>query len=202
MAKFGRTATPVDLVSYRAEDEQPSIFLLAEDARQSILAVFNWTEQPRSHRLPFSLLGLSPGHAYHFEDIFEPGHRLSAEGDSIELEPAAHSVALIKIIDTSLPPTAPSLRVQVPDHARVGEDLKFTASVDPKGVPAFAYHWDFGDGTTEDGRQVTHTYNVGGSYKARLRVEGVDGIPAESETSISVDGDLALPPPRRYQPSP
>ena len=202
MAKFGRTATPVDLVSYRAEDEQPSIFLLAEDARQSILAVFNWTERPSSHRLSFSLLGLSPGHAYHIEDIFEPGHRLSAEGESIELEPAAHSVALIKIIDTSLPPTAPSLRVQVAEHARVGEDLKFSASVDPKGVPAVDYRWDFGDGTTEDGRQVTHTYNVGGTYKARLRVEGVDGIPAESETSISVDGDLALPAPRRYPPSP
>jgi len=202
MAKFGRTATPVDLVSYRAEDEQPSIFLLAEDARQSILAVFNWTERPSSHRLSFSLLGLSPGHAYHIEDILEPGHRLSAEGESIELEPAAHSVALIKIIDTSLPPTAPSLRVQVAEHARVGEDLKFSASVDPKGVPAVDYRWDFGDGTTEDGRQVTHTYNVGGTYKARLRVEGVDGIPAESETSISVDGDLALPAPRRYPPSP
>jgi alpha-galactosidase len=202
MAKFGRAATPLDLLSYRAEDEQPSIFLLEQDARQSILVVFDWTEQPRSHALPFSLLRLSPGHAYHFEDIFEPAHRLSPERDSLELEQPAHSVELIKIVDTSIPAAAPSIRVQVPERARVGEDLQFVSTVDPEAVPALTYHWDFGDGTTDDGRQLTHAYNRPGNYTVRLLVEGVDGIPAETKTSISVNGDLALPPPRRYQSNP
>ncbi len=202
MAKFSRAATPLDLLSYRAEDEQPSIFLLAEDTRQSVLAVFNWTEQPRSHRLPFSLLRLSPGRAYHFQDMFRPAHSLSAEGDSLQLEQPAHSVKLIKIIDTSLPPAAPSIRVRVPDQARVGEELKFTCAVDPNGVPALGYRWDFGDGTSERGRQVAHTYTRPGTYTARLVVEGMDGIPAEARMSISVNGALVLPPPTRYPSNP
>ncbi|HXW90049.1 MAG TPA: PKD domain-containing protein [Terriglobales bacterium] len=202
MVKFGRGATPVDLLSYPAEDEQPSIFLLGEDARQSMLAVFNWTEQPRSHRLPFSWLRLSPGRTYHFQDIFEPAHLVSAEGDSILLEQPAHSVRLIKIIDTSLPSAAPSITVQVPDQARVGEDLKFVCSVDSQGVPALGYRWEFGDGTTDQGRQVAHAYTMPGTFKARLVVEGMDGIPAEARMSISVNGALVLPPPTRYQAKP
>ena len=199
MATFSRAAIPLDLLSYRAEDEQPSIFLLEEDARQSILGVFNWTEKPRSHRLSFSLLHLTPGHTYQFEDVFEPGHRWSAERDSLEFEPPAHSVNLIKIVDTSLAPAAPSVRVQVANQARVSEDLTFIASVDAKGVPTLAYHWTFGDGTSDEGRQVAHAYTRAGNYTARLLVEGIDGIPAEATASISVKGELALPPPSRYQ---
>ena len=202
MARFSRAATPLDLLSYRAEDEQPSLFLLEEDARQSILAVFNWTEQPRSHRLAFSLLRLAPGHAYQFEDVFEPGHRWSAEGDSLRLEEPAHSVHLIKIVDSSQPPAAPSIRVQVAPQAHVGEELKFIASVDAKGVPALTYRWNFGDGTSDEGKQVTHTYTRPGNYTARLLAEGMDGIPAEATTSISVMGELTLPPPVRYKSKP
>jgi alpha-galactosidase len=199
MAKLGRAAIPVDLLTYSSEDEQPSVFLLHEDARQSILAVFNWTEHLRSHRLSFSELGLSSGHNYDLKDILEPRARLSAEGDSIHLEQPGHSVKLIKIIDATLPPAAPSVTVQVPDHAKVDEDIRFTANVDPLGVPALAYHWDFGDATSERGRQVGHAYTIPGQYMVRLVIEGVDGIPAEKQTSVSVSGTLVLPPPSRFQ---
>ena len=200
MVKLGRAAIPVDLLTYRVEDEQPSVFLLREDARQSILAVFNWTEQPRAHRLSLSELKLSGGRTYGFEDIFEPGHHLSAQGDSIQLEQPAHSVKLVKIIDTSLAPQAPSVTIEVPDHARVDESLKLSCSIDAGGVPALAYHWDFGDGTTEDGRQVSHAYTRTGIYTVQLVVDGVDGVPAEKKTSVSVSGSVNLSPPSRYNP--
>lgn len=198
MAKLGRAAIPLDLLGYRAEDEQPSVFLLREDARQSILAVFNWTEQPRTHRFSLSALKFPGGRTFDFEDIFEPGHRLSAQGDSIQLEQPAHSVKLVKVIDTSLPAQAPTVTIQVPEHAKVDESLKLFCSVDASGVPAFAYHWDFGDGTTEDGRQVSHAYTKTGDYTVRLVVGGIDGIPAEKKTSVSVSGTITLPPPSRY----
>ena len=43
MAQLGRAAKPVDLMNYAPEDEMPTLFLLRESKRQSILAVFNWT---------------------------------------------------------------------------------------------------------------------------------------------------------------
>ena len=199
MAKLGRAAVPLDLLTYRAEDEQPSIFLLHEDARQSILAVFNWTEKPSSHRFSFSELKLPGRGAYGFVDVFEPGHRLSAESGSIHLEQPAHSVKLVKIIDTSLAAQAPSVTPQVPDHARIDETLKLSCSVDASGVPALAYHWDFGDGTMEDGRQVSHAYTKAGDYTVHLVVDGADGIASEKKTAVSVHGTVTIPPPSRYQ---
>ena len=58
MAKAGRASTPVDLMTYEPEDGQPSIFLLRQSPRQSILTVFNWTDGPRSHLLRLTDLGV------------------------------------------------------------------------------------------------------------------------------------------------
>jgi alpha-galactosidase len=199
MAKLGREAIPLDLLSYSSEDEQPSLFLLREDARQSILAVFNWTEHPRSHRLSFSELGLVAGHKYNCKDILEPSARLSAEGDAIQLEQPAHSVKLIQLIDSKILAAAPSVAVNVPSNVNVDQEVRFAANADPLGVPALGYQWDFGDGTSESGRQISHAYTMEGHYTVRLVVEGVDGIPAEKQITISVSGSATLPPPRRYQ---
>jgi alpha-galactosidase len=200
MAKLGRASVPVDLLTYRPEDEQPSVFFLRENKRQSILAVFNWTEQTRSHVFSFSEFNLPSGHVYVLHDAFEPARRLSPDNNSIRLELAAHSVKLIKIVDSSVPAAAPSVDVQAPTRGKVGEELKFVSASAHDGVPALAYHWDFGDGTTDVGRQVTHTYTMGGSFTIRLVVPGLDGIPAEKSATVEVSGSITLPPPARYQP--
>ncbi|MFZ0860983.1 MAG: PKD domain-containing protein [Candidatus Sulfotelmatobacter sp.] len=199
IAKLGRAAIPIDMLSYRAEDEQPSVFLLSEDSRQSVLAVFNWTEKPGSHQFSFADLKLAAGHNYRFEDIFDSQRHVSASNNSIALEQPAHSVRMIKIIDTAVSAAGPSVSVDAPDHAKVDENVKLTTRVDPNGVPALSYRWDFGDGTTEQGRQVVHCYTKSGNYTVRLTVEGIDGIPAEKQTSISVSGTEEIGPPTRYQ---
>jgi chitodextrinase len=109
-------------------------------------------------------------------------------------------VKLVKIVDTAIPAAAPSIQIEVPDHAKVWEDLKIASKADPSGVPALSYKWDFGDGTTEQGRVVRHTYTKAGNYTVRLVAEGIDGIPAEKQTAISVSGNISIPPPRRYNP--
>jgi hypothetical protein len=200
MAKLGRAAVPLDLLTYRSEDEQPSVFLLREDARRSILAVFNWTEQPRSHHFSLSELRLASGRAYDLEDIFDPAHHSSAEGDSITVQLPAHAVKVAKIIDTSLPAVAPKIVPEIPERGKISEDLKFSTTVDPDGVPAVGYHWDFGDGTSQDGRQVSHAYTKAGDYTVRLVVDGIDGIPADKKASVSVSGMITIPPPSRYKP--
>jgi alpha-galactosidase len=59
MVSLRRAAKPLDLMTYAPQDEQPSLFLLQEDKRQSRLAVFNWTEALRSHQFSFGDLGLT-----------------------------------------------------------------------------------------------------------------------------------------------
>jgi len=62
MARLGHASLPVDLMTYAASDVQPSVFLLKEDNRQSILTVFNWTEGELKRNLRFTDLGLKePG---------------------------------------------------------------------------------------------------------------------------------------------
>ncbi|MGA7568278.1 MAG: PKD domain-containing protein [Terriglobales bacterium] len=200
MAKLGRAAIPVDLLSYRPEDEQPSVFLLHEDARQSVLAVFNWTEQPKSHHLSFSEMKFQSGRAYEFNDVFAPSNHVSAENEAIDLQQPAHSVRVIKIVDTSIPASAPSITMDAPKSGKIDQDLQFACVVDEKGVPALAYRWEFGDGTAQDGKQVHHAYTMSGPFTVKLTVEGVDGIAAEKSVLVPVRENMVLRPPTRYAP--
>lgn len=199
MAKMGRASIPLDLLSYRPEDEQPSIFLLKEDGRQSILAIFNWTDQARMHQLPLSELNLQSGTSYTFTDSLNPAVHLYAENGSLSFEQPAHSVRIIKIIDSSVTAAAPSVTIHAPQSGKMSENLQLACEVDPSGVPALSYHWDFGDGTSQDGRQVHHAYTIAGDFTVRLTVEGLDGISAEKSVSIPVSGNIAIAPPTRYE---
>jgi len=186
-------------LSYRPEDEQPSVFLLREDARQSILAVFDWTEKPSSHRFSLADLKLTAGHSYRFTDILSAQREVPVSGDTVALEQPARSVRMVKIVDNGIPAAAPSVRLEAPEQAKVDESVKLAATADPNGVPALDYRWDFGDGTSEPGRQVVHCYTKSGTYALRLTVDGVDGIAAEKQTTISVKGVEHIGAPTRYQ---
>jgi alpha-galactosidase len=195
MAKMGRAALPVDLLTYLPEDEQPSVFLLHEDARQSILAVFNWTDKPRSHRFSLPDFKLAGAH-YDMADIFS-GSNVSAENGSVQLQQPPHSVRMIKIVDSSVPAAGPTITITAPASGKIYEVLQFAGAADSNGVPALAYHWNFGDGTSEDGRQVRHAFTKAGNFTVRLKVDGIDGMPAEKSATVSVNGDIVIPPPSK-----
>jgi alpha-galactosidase len=199
MVKLGRAALPLDLMTYTDNDQQPSVFLLHEDQRQSILAVFNWTEQPSSHTFTIADLNLAAGHSYKLLDSFAGNQPLKMDQEALRLDnQPAHSVKLIKIIDTSIPAAAPSLTFQVPSQARIGEEIEFSSILAKEGVPALGSHWDFGDGVAADGAILTHAYTAAGNYMVRFRAEGLDGISAEKTFSIAVKGAVVLQSPRRY----
>ena len=199
MVKLGRAAVPLDLMTYTDKDEQPSVFLLREDRHQSMLAVFNWTERPSSHSFTLSDLNLPPGHSYTLLDSFSPDQPLAMTRDTLRLDnQPAHSVRLVKIIDTSVPAAAPSIAFHVPTQAKIGEEITFASIVSKDGVPALAYHWDFGDGVVADGAILTHSYTAAGNFTVRFTAEGLDGKSAEQTFSIAVSGSVILPPPRRY----
>jgi chitodextrinase len=106
---------------------------------------------------------------------------------------------MVKIVDNAVPAAAPTVQVEAPGHAAMWDDVKLAASADPKGVPALSYRWDFGDGTMQQGRRVSHSFDKAGKYTVRLKVEGVDGIPAEKEVTITVNGEREIGPPTRYE---
>ncbi len=199
MAKLGRAATPVDLLSYRAEDEQPSVFLLKEDARQAVLTVFNWTENPQSRQISLGELGLNTGTGYQFTNVFDPAVHAYAETGAVSLELPAHSVKMVKIIDPAVQAQAPSITLHAPNTAKMNEEITLACAVDAAGVPALGYHWNFGDGTTQAGRQVRHAYTMAGQFTVKLVVEGMDGITAEKSVTISVSGNETIQPPLRYE---
>jgi alpha-galactosidase len=191
MVRLGRSSKPLDLMTYSAEDEQPSLFFLREDQRQAMLAVFNWTEGPRSHEFKLNELGLASKGAFKASDVFRPSRPVELAQGSLRIDnQAPHSVRLIQIVDSSLPPSAPSVSVQVPGQAQIGAMVHVSAAVGPNGAPALFYHWNFGDGITAEGPFADHAYTRNGVYKVVLTVDGLDGIAATETSSITIQGTI------------
>jgi alpha-galactosidase len=194
MAKVGRASTPLDLMTYGPGDEQPSIFFLREDQRQAILTVFNWTNTVRSHTLKLADLGLPAGHTFAATDVLNQNATVTLAAGAVGLEnQPPQSVRVIKLIDTSVAAAAPTVTAQVPTAANAGETITLSAVSAPAeagGVPAVAYHWDFGDGTSADSPKASHAYTSAGEFTIRLTVDGVDGVPAQKDFSVKVTGIL------------
>ena len=122
MAKAGRASTPVDLMTYEPEDGQPSIFLLRQSPRQSILTVFNWTDRPRSHSLSLTDLGLPVSSTMVATAVMDSSSTLALEGGAIRLEnQSPQSAVVIKLVDTAVAKAAPTVTARVPSQSKVGE---------------------------------------------------------------------------------
>jgi hypothetical protein len=189
MARYAHAATPLDLMTYAPEDEMPSIFLLRESKRQSILAVFNWTEKKRKHEFSLSDLSLGAGHNQVL-DVFAPGSPIAENVSHISLSLAPQSVRVVKIVDSSIPAAAPMVSVAIPENIEAGKPITLSAQSSSDHVPALAYHWDFGDGTSAEGPSVTHTFTHAASYTVHLNVEGIEGVPFEKDFPVAVTGTV------------
>ena len=72
--------------------------------------------------------------------------------------------------------------------------FKLTARANANGTPALSYQWDFGDGTTSEGSEVSHAYTRAGRFEVRLTAEGLDGVNAEKAFTVDVTGKLDVMP--------
>jgi hypothetical protein len=191
MAQAGRASMPVDLMTYDPEDGQPSLFLLRQSPRQSILTVFNWTDRPRSRSLRLTDLGLPASSTMVATGVLDSNAAFVLEGGAIRLEnQSPQSAVVIKLVDTAVAKTAPGVTARVPSQSKVGETIAFSAQADPGGVAALRYHWDFGDGTISEGSKVSHCYTRAADFIVRLTVDGPDDAPYEQSFSIGVSGEL------------
>ena len=191
MAKVGRASMPLDLMTYEREDGQPSIFFLREDERQAILTVFNWTNTVRSHTLRLTDLGLPASHMYAATDVLNQNETVTLADGAVRLEnQLPQSVRVIKLIDKNVAEAPPTVTAQVPSAANTGETIHFSAQAEAGGVPAVAYHWDFGDGTRAESPRVSHAYTNAGEFTIHLTVDGVESVTAYQKFSVKVTGNL------------
>ena len=204
MIRLGKASVPLDLMSYSTEDKQPSIFLLKEDGRQTILTVFNWTDGERSHSIPLANLGLPTSGNYAVTDVLDASDRLAVKGSELMLQQPAHSVRVLKIIDTRIPAAKPEVTAKFPTAGITGATLKFSATSN-SGAPVLSYQWDFGDGVSEEGGDVNHAYTEPGDYVVHLVANGLDGINSQERFHVHISGHLptTFDPPniRRHPPA-
>lgn len=69
---------------------------------------------------------------------------------------------------------------------KTGEEVTFTGQAEDLGDDQLAYSWDFGDGETAEGAEVTHTYADAGDYTVTLTVTDDDGAEATEEKGVQV----------------
>jgi alpha-galactosidase len=191
MARLGRASIPLDLMTYDAKDLQPSLFVLKESPRQSIVTVFNWTETARHHSLTRSMLHLDPRASYAVSEVFDSAHKSSPLAAALEVEQPSHSVRVFKIMNTGVSAKAPAVTAKVASSAKAGESARFQASPASEADPVLHYTWDFGDGVTMEGADVTHAYTHAGTFKARLEATGFAPKPDIQTFSITITGSIA-----------
>ena len=191
MAKAGRASTPVDLLTYDPEDGQPSLFLLRQSPRQSILTVFNWTDRPRSRSLRLTDVGLPASSTMVATAVMDSNAPFALEDGTIRIEnQSPQSAMVIKLVDTAVAKIPPKVTARVPSQSKAGETINFSAQADPDGVPALGYQWDFGDGTISQGSNVSHCYTSVADFIVRLTVDGPDNVPYEQSFPLRVSGEL------------
>lgn len=190
MVRLGRSSTPLDLMTYLPEDGQPSIFLLKESPRQNILTIFNWTNNSRTHTMTLSSLGLNGKGPYAVNDVLDKKQISRSVGSSFVVTQPAHSVRVLKMIDTAVAAQAPVVSAQHPSSAKAGETVTFSARLASPETAVTSYQWDFGDGVSLQGLQVSHAYTHSGNYDVKLTARGLDGLTGASDFRFSVAGSM------------
>jgi hypothetical protein len=191
MAHFSHASTPTDLMTYAASDLQPSIFLLKEDNRQSILTVFNWSEGELKRAINLTSLGLKGTGNYQITEVFGDQSCCSNSSDVISLVQPAHSVRMFKLIDNAVSAEPPAFEVQSATAGKAGENLTFSGESVPDAAPVLAYHWDFGDGTSADGMKVHHTFTHSGEYAVHVTATGLGATADSKDVKVKITGSIA-----------
>jgi PKD repeat protein len=77
-----------------------------------------------------------------------------------------------------------------PDSPTTSDLITFDAarSDDPDDSTITSYDWDFGDGTTDAGKEVQHSYDANGTYAVELNVTDGRGKSVARSQTVSVSG--------------
>ena len=191
MARLGHASVPVDLMTYGSGDKQPSVFLLKENERQSILTVFNWTEGERARAIDFARLGLKEPGKYQIADVFGDQSCCSISSQTIDMVQKPHSVRMLRLVDNSVPVVQPAVEIRLASTAKAGETMTFAASPSSVEAPALTCRWEFGDGSALEGMQVQHAFTHPGDYDVTVTVTGLAATTSRKTLKVSISGDVS-----------
>jgi PKD repeat protein len=104
---------------------------------------------------------------------------------------------MLKLIDTSVPETAPAFETHAPVVGQAGALVEFHATAGSADAPVLGYHWEFGDGVSADGANVAHAYTEGRQFTVTVTATGLNGRTAQNTLGISVTGTV----PTAYNPA-
>jgi PKD repeat protein len=101
--------------------------------------------------------------------------------------------ATVQVYAVNQPPTA---IINGPTRGLVGETLSFSGSgsSDSDGH-IVRYAWNFGDGTTDSGVNVMHSYSAAGKYKVILTVTDDGGLSSRATRIVQIDEPVINLPP-------
>jgi alpha-galactosidase len=205
MIKLGRASTPLDLMSYSPEDSQPSIFWVAEDDRQGMLTIFNWTDKPHARSIEFSSLGLLGLNQHRISDVFDSKTVAVPNPDSFVVDLPPHSARVLKIVRMDVPPQPPVLKIEHLPGMKTGVAATFRAQPATSNDVVVSYRWSFGDGVTLEGPEVSHAYTKPGTYQVMVTAIGLGGLSTEDRFRLTVSGSVSTrfvpAEKRRYQPT-
>jgi hypothetical protein len=191
MVKLGRASTPLDLMSYSPEDDQPSTFWVVEDDRQGMLTIFNWTDKLRSRPIEFSSLGLPSSNQHRVSDVFDGKTVATPKPDSFVVDLPPRSARVLKIVSTAIPARPPVIKVEHMPSAKTGTAATFRAQPASSNDVVISYHWSFGDGVTLEGPEVSHAYTKPGAYEVMVTAIGLGGLSTEDSFCLPVSGSVS-----------
>jgi PKD repeat protein len=179
-------------MTYAPDDKQPSIFLLKENGRQTMLTVFNWTEAQRARAIDLVSLGLKKPAEYEIVEVFGDQGCCSSTSDAINFVEKPHSVRMLKLIDKSMPALPPPFEISsAAADAKAGETLAFSAEASSSSqTPLLTCRWDFGDGLSLEGMQVQHAFTHAGRYDVQATVTGLDATTNRKTVTVSISEDV------------
>jgi alpha-galactosidase len=189
MVRLGKASIPLDLMNFTDENQQPSVFFLKEEDRQSILSVFNWTDKEQDHSIDLTTAGLPAAGKYEVTDVLDHQVLPGPTAGVLVFHQPPHSVRMLKIVDTHIPAVAPLFSTEHPSSAIAGATLGFAAH-SRAGNTALSYHWDFGDGVSQEGTPVHHAYTEPGEYDVHLTATGLSGLTADDHFQLHISGHM------------
>ncbi len=78
------------------------------------------------------------------------------------------------------------IRVFPSTNVKTGDVLTFNGTLE-SDMPDYKYFWDFGDGGSIQGKNVTHIYKYAGKYDVKLKVKLGDTLIRSDNVTVTVE---------------